>query len=327
MKIHRLKVFLTLLTFCLAISGNSTIAGQSPPDLAAGYREFYAGRLVEAGQIAEQLVRANPRSADNRILLARTRLVQGQIPLAYEELRRALQISPRNVDVLYHLGLVSNVMAQRQFRQLFKMAPESARAHQLLGDTYYAQKNVAHALEEYEAAVKANPELVEVWLAMGDLAKSQLQFDKAISSYAEAAELQPANYEALYGLGTSYQQQENPEKAIEILLRLVQLFPNESEGRVALGSAFLKANQPAEAVKHLEAAISIDPESSQAYQLLGRCQQALGQEQPSAESFRKARELVLSGLEDRRIKVRKKVVGPAAQDLPPTQGNNPPKEK
>jgi tetratricopeptide (TPR) repeat protein len=318
---------LVLLSLCIFIFGNARISAQSAGDLAAGYREFYAGHLPEAGRIAEQLARANSRSAEARILSARIHLVQGQVPAAYEELQSALRTSPGNVDVMYYLGLVSNVMAQRQFSQLFKMAPQSARAHQLLGETYHAQKNAAQAFEEYEAAVKANPELVEVWLVMGDLAKSQLQFDKAISCYAKAVELQPANYEALYGLGTSYQQQEDPQKAIEVLTRLVQWFPHESEGRIALGSALLKANQPAEAVKHLEAAISTDPESSQAYQLLGRCQQALGQAEQSAESFRKARQLVFSGLEDRQTKLRKKVLQPAGQDLVPPMKSSPPTER
>jgi tetratricopeptide (TPR) repeat protein len=304
-----------ILVLSIAAGGNVLLLAQStPPNLAAGYREFYAGNLVEAARIAEGSVRANPRSVEARILLARTRMVVGQVPGAYEELRRAYLISPRNIDVLYFLGLAANIMAQGEYSQLFKMAPESGRAHQLQGEMYQLQEKAEKAMEEYEAAVKANPELVDVWLAMGDLARSELQYDKAISCYQRAQEIRPTNYDALYGLGACYQQQD-PQKALEYFNRAVQVAPNETESRLALGDVLLKTNRYAEALKQLQVAIQQDPKLRQAYILMGRAQKGLGQDAEAEQSFKKAQELVQTELETRRGTIRKGI----AQPTPPIQ--------
>jgi len=278
-------------------------AQSSDARLASGYHEYYAGNLREAARIAEQCMRTNPRSAEARILLARIQMVTGQVPRAYEELHRALRTSPRNIDVLYYMSLVSNIMSQGEYLQLYKMAPDSGRSHQLQAEMYHLQQNRAKALEEYEAAVKANPRLLEVWLAMGDLERSDLNFGKAVADYNKVLEIQSSNYDALYGLGACSQQEE-PQKAIEFFTRAIQVAPEQTESRVALGDALLKVNQPAEAMIQLEAAIRLDPQLRQAYVLLGRAQQALGQNALAEQSFRKAREIVQTEFDTKRTRIR-----------------------
>lgn len=293
-------------------AGVASLAQSSAEDLTAGYREYYAGNLQNAVRIAEQCVRANPRMVEARILLARIQMVMGQVPRAYEELHRALRLSLGNIDVLYYMGLVSNIMAQGEYLQLYKMAPGSGRSHQSQGEMYHLQQNRAKALEEYEAAVKASPELLEVWLAMGDLERSDLNFEKAAADYKKALEIQSSNYDALYGLGACSQQEE-PEKAIEYFTRAIQVAPEQTESRVALGDVLLKTNQPAVAIKQLQAAIQLDPKLRQAYILLGRAQQALGQDALAEQSFQKAREIVQTELDTRRNRVRKSLQIPDPQ--------------
>lgn len=305
---------LFVLVLFSSITPPTALAQSAPPNLAAGYREFYAGNLGEAARIAEGIVRTNPRSVEARILLARTRMVVGQIPGAYEELRRAYQTSPRNIDALYYLGLAANIMAHGEYIQLFKMAPESGRAHQLEGEMYQLQKDTVKAFEEYEAAVKVSPELVEVWLAMGDLARTELQFDKAISCYNRALEIRPSNYDAFYGLGACYQQQE-PQKALEYFSRAVEVAPKETESRLAMGDVLLKTNRPAEALKQLQMAVELNPKLRQGYILMGRAQRALGQDVAAEQSFKKAQELVETELETRRGTIRKGI----AEPTPPIQ--------
>lgn len=305
------------VVFAFLGAGVASLAQSSSEDLVAGYHEYYAGNLRDAARIAEQCVRANPRIAEARILLARIQMVTGQVPRAYQELQRALRTSPGNIDVLYYMGLVSNIMAQGEYLQLYKMAPDSGRAHQLQGEMYHLQQNRAKALEEYEAAVKASPELLEVWLAMGDLERSDLNFEKAAADYKKALEIQSSNYDALYGLGACSQQEE-PEKAIEFFTRAVQVAPEQTESRVALGDVLLKTNQPAEAIKQLQAAVQLNPKLRQAYILLGRAQQALGQDALAEQSFRKARDIVQIELDTRRNRVRKglQISEPQAKENP-----------
>ena len=298
------RTAVNILAFLISLSTVTDFLAQSPDEsLGSGYHEYYAGNLREATRIAEQCVRANPRSAEARILLARIQMVTGQVPRAYEELHRALRTSPGNIDVLYYMSLVSNIMSQGEYLQLYRMAPDSGRSHQLQAEMYHLQQNRAKALEEYEAAVQANPRLLEVWLAMGDLERSDLNFEKAVADYNKVLEIQSSNYDALYGLGACSQQEE-PQKAIEFFTRAIQVAPEQTESRVALGEVLLKVNQPTEAIKQLEAAIKLDPQLRQAYVLLGRAHQALGHETLAEQSFRKAREIVQTELDTKRTRMK-----------------------
>ena len=128
-------------------------------------------------------------------------------------------------------------------------------------------------------------------------------FGKAVADYNKVLEIQSSNYDALYGLGACSQQEE-PQKAIEFFTRAIQVAPEQTESRVALGDALLKVNQPAEAMIQLEAAIRLDPQLRQAYVLLGRAQQALGQNALAEQSFRKAREIVQTELDTKRTRIR-----------------------
>ena len=186
------------------------------------------------------------------------------------------------------------------------------------------QQERAKALEEYAAAVKASPQLLDVWLEMGDLERAELHFEKAAENYQQALEIQSSNYDALYGLGACYQQQD-PEKAIEFFTRAIQVAPKQAEGYVALGDVLLKTNKPEWALKQLQVAVQLDPGLRQAYILLGRAQQALGQDTLAEQSFQKAREIVQTELETRRGRLRKSLQIRASQieeSVPPAKGES-----
>ncbi len=70
-------------------------------------------------------------------------------------------------------------------------APGSARAHQLLGQSYEAQGKKAEAEAELKAAFEAGPPTAGVLVALGDLRRSQLDFAEARTYYTRAIELAP----------------------------------------------------------------------------------------------------------------------------------------
>ena len=107
--------------------------------------------------LARPYLAQQPNDPRVHVLIARAHIRNADFDAAYQQLRRALRIAPRNEDVLYYLGVVSARLAEQQLLHLAQMAPESARVHQLQAEALEAQERRSAAEEEYEAALKVKP--------------------------------------------------------------------------------------------------------------------------------------------------------------------------
>ncbi len=271
------------------------LRGDQPGGLAEGVRALYRGEYDRAASLAASFVKAHPEASAGFILLARTEIAQGKYQPAYENLRQALRLAPTSVDALYYLGRVALILSQVQYRELYDLAPDSARVHQLLAESYRAQEKTAEAEQEYKAALEASPRSVEVLDALGDLERSSNHYDEALPYYSRAADIAPRDYNSVYGLGASYLLKFEPERAIEYFRKALKIDPKSAAARFAVGDALLRVGKAQEAVAELKAAVALEPEMEQAYRLLGRAYQKLGQKREAEEAFKKSKEVSQEG--------------------------------
>ena len=113
------------------------------------------------------------------MLLVRVHLERDEWDSAYRMANRAARAHPADVDVLYYLGLVTRRLAADQFQRLVRMAPDSARVHQLQAEMLEAQERRADAEKEYAAALEAKPDLLEALLGLGKLKRIRLACEEA----------------------------------------------------------------------------------------------------------------------------------------------------
>ena len=59
----------------------------------------------------------------------------GRFDAAYAGFREARRRDPRNPDALYYLALTAGALAEAEYARLVELAPGSARAHQLRGQS------------------------------------------------------------------------------------------------------------------------------------------------------------------------------------------------
>jgi tetratricopeptide (TPR) repeat protein len=259
--------------------------------LDEGTRALYRGDFVQASSLAGEYLKAHPQSAPALILLARAEMAQGKHESAYQTLMKASRLDPGNLDTLYYLAQVCRLLSQAEFQALYEMAPDSARVHQLLAESFRAQADVPKAIEEYEAALRANPQSVEVLDALGDLKRSQFKFEEALSYYARALEIQPRDYDSAYGTGACYLYLQQPERAIKPLRNAVAVDPKSAVARLALGDAQLRAGNAPEAITELQAAVALEPRMRQAYTLLARAYRKLGRNEEADQALKRSNEL------------------------------------
>jgi tetratricopeptide (TPR) repeat protein len=280
-------------------------AAAEPGPLAESLRLLYSGDPVQAAALAEQYLKAHPDSADARVSLAQAKMAVGDFGTAYDQLREAIRVDSNHVEALYHFSTLCTILAQSEHQQLFSMAPDHYRVHQLMAESYLAQENLPEAERAYQAALKANPKSVTVLNALGDLKRRELggtaeasldlaptsRYDAAIPYYSRALKLDPQSYDAHYGLGVSYLNSNKIAEAIEHFRKAVQADPRSAVARLGLGRALLSGEQSARAVEALTTAVRLEPKMRQGFFLLGRAYQKLGKMDLAQQAFAKERDL------------------------------------
>ncbi len=295
---HRLGGTL-LLCLVAMLTAVHLPGGQEAPELAKSTQALFQGNYEQAQTLARDYLKDHPDFPKAWILLARAEIAQGKHTDAFQHLRKALEFDPTNLDALYYLGRVSALLSQIEYQRLYSIAPDSARVHQLMAESFQAQHNRAKAEEEYKAALEANPKSLEVLDALGDLERSEYRLDEAAAYYSRAAELMPHDYTSAYGLGACALFQHQPQRAIARFRRALEIDPSSAGARLALGDALLQANQPAAATAELTAALTLEPTMRQAYTLLARAYQKLGKSREAQEAFKKEQQLAQQDIESR----------------------------
>lgn len=272
------------------------------PSLTESAKALSRGEPERAATLATTYLKARPNDAHARVMLARAVLAQGKFQAAYDELRKALRVDPNHIEALYYLGLLTSALAQNEFQQLYALAPNSDRVHQLLAESFKAQDNTSEAETEYFAALQANPRSLEALVALGELKREQSKFDEAITYYAQAEQIGPLDYDIVYGLGACHTYKQDHQKALAYFRQAVRFDANSGAAHFALGNALFQLGQTAEAISELKSAVALEPKLRQAYFLLGRAQQKLGNKLEAQAAFKKVDELSQTELDEAKRK-------------------------
>lgn len=258
--------------------------------LAEASRALAAGDADRAFRLGTNYLARHPGDARAQVLLVRVHVHRGEWDDAYRMASGAASAHPADVDVLFYLGLVTRRMAAGEFQRLVRMAPDSARVHQLQAETLEAQERRADAEKEYAAALAARPDLLEALLGLAKLQRIRLACQEAIGLYDKAEAIRPT-FDAAYGLGVCHSYVQNDEQAVKEFERAVQRTPSAAVAWAGLGTALVKLRRAAEAIAKLQRAIALEPAMYEAHYMLGMAYQASGDMARAQEAFKKAEQL------------------------------------
>jgi tetratricopeptide (TPR) repeat protein len=224
-----------------------------------GAEQMLGYALLAQGSAAEaipHLERANAQEA-----LGIAQLKTGDFLSAVKNLEAALAKRPNDPDLLYYLGRASGLMSKSAFDTLESAYPDSARAHQALGDSYAALRQVPQAEKEYREALRMRPDTPGIHLSLGQLYAAASQWPQAESEFAAEAKLQPEDAETAYRLGNALLQEGKLKEARERLERADRLRPHMPEVLYALGKAASSQGDAAVAEKAWTELVSIEKDT------------------------------------------------------------------
>lgn len=166
-------------------------------EVAVGADHLKAGRLDEAIQTLQGVLRRNPNNVDGMCFLALAyRKQESHWEDAEALLRRATQVAPDHVSAWLNLG---SILAERNrrmdaidaYREATRIEPGHAGAWALLGNAYAHAAQTDLAAQAYARSVALNPDHANTQLGYGHVLKTLGDQDAALAAYRRAIELRP----------------------------------------------------------------------------------------------------------------------------------------
>jgi tetratricopeptide (TPR) repeat protein len=165
------------------------------------------------------------------------KLEAGNLREALANLREALQEQPNDPDLLYYFGRASGLLSKQSIDTLLATHPDSARAHQSMGENYFVLRQLPEAEKEYQKALELRPETPNAHLELGQVYAMGSRWPQAEEQFRAELKLQPGSAEAAFRLGDSLLQQGKVQEARRELRRSDQLMPNMPETLYELGKS------------------------------------------------------------------------------------------
>ena len=216
-------------------------------------------------------------------MLFRSYTESGQQEQALEILRKADQLFPQNIEVLYELGRVYSDLMTKTYEKMDQVDPDSYRVHQLIGGYYEARRDTRAALEEYIKAMEKKPEAPDLHYALGNIYWKEHEFEKAKSEFEIELQLAPENYLATWKLGNIYLSERKYDLAFRFLNKALQQKPNLAQAHRDLGRALFQTGDYEGAIGHLKTVVQLADEST-AHYLMAKAYRKLGKtKEQSAE--------------------------------------------
>lgn len=174
-----------------------------------------------------------PTRVDILSWLATGQEMAGDIPDEIATLKQALAGQPENVDLLYLLGHAYERMGNDEVARLEKSAPGSARAEQLLGESYSASNEWPSAVLRFQNALAAAAATSGVHLELGEVLLRQGKLNRAAEEFEQELRLRPQSLGAVVRRGEVTLLQGDVEKALQEWTRA--LTTDEARTEMILG--------------------------------------------------------------------------------------------
>ena len=205
----------------------------------------------------------------------------------YEELTRVRDV--KGHEAIYLRGAAYRQLGKSMLDRLIEESPDSARAHQLLADSLYAENRFGEAAEQFVLALERQPGDPILLLSLANARLREPNYRLATEAYRKVLAISPADAEASYNLGLALAAQNLHREAVTPFRRALELQPDLVLAHAALGKALVALGDVEEAVGHLEAGASTDEDGTlhyrlfQAYRKLGLDEKAEAARHRSAQ--------------------------------------------
>jgi len=208
----------------------------------------------------EQIVRLQPESTDDHLLLGRLYRLNNDLQKAEAEFKTAVKLQPDSEEAVTTLAYLYNELGDTgRATDVLSSVPgneRSAKLYSALGYTYEQRKQYKNAIEAYRHAIEldrdnldairglaenllndgqteaaleqyrviadANPEDAQTYIRIAEIYRKQGKFDPALENLKKAASMVQDSIEVPYNIASIYQAQGRYDEAVPIMKDLLK---------------------------------------------------------------------------------------------------------
>jgi tetratricopeptide (TPR) repeat protein len=196
-------------------------------------------------------------------------------------------------DDLYRRSRDAEQQSKQAFEQVVQLAPDSYRAHQIMADSFIAQKQDDKAIEEYRNVLRLKPDLPGIHQAIGEALIRAGKLPDALDEFQAEIKLQPRSASAHMDAGRVLLMMGKEDDAQQMLTASLKLDRPPLETYVLEGKLDVQRKDYRGAIDRLTHYTSLEKGDSTAYYLLAMSYRGLGDKQhlsSAMEMYRKTSE-------------------------------------
>jgi Flp pilus assembly protein TadD len=131
----------------------------------------------------------------------------------------------------------------RFWRKTIEVSPRSVKARNAMGLTYFRERDIKRAIQEYNIGIQINPDYADTYNNRGVAYVRQGKFEQAISDYNKVLEMKPNDAAAYNNRCVAYGQTGNLEQAISDCNQALRLNPDYADAYNNLAVAYFLRNE------------------------------------------------------------------------------------
>jgi tetratricopeptide (TPR) repeat protein/SAM-dependent methyltransferase len=191
-------------------------------------QHFQAGRLIEAMELYQQVLLADPKHIGGLHHLGLVAIKIGRPEIAVDLIGQAIALNEANAT-LHHdicfalLALDRHAEVVRHARRAIALKPDDINAHLLLADSFLKHQALDEAIAAYRAALALDPARAEVHNNLAESLFAQGRLNEAEQSFKEALRLEPELTTAYNNLATIYFLAGNTAQALSVIIQGLQI--------------------------------------------------------------------------------------------------------
>ena len=247
---------------------------------------------LEAATYLEEALRESPEDRDAAQLLGLSYYFSGKPTQAIPALEKVRLWHPNeNIDAIYVLGLCYALNrnypeALETFAHLYRLEPDSAASHLMLGRILLRQGFDPVAEQEVRKALALSPRLPLAHFTLGEFYAYSADYPKAAQEFRQELDINPGYAPAFNHLGDAYWRLKRNEDAERVLQGSIWLDSTSAEPYVILGKVFMAKRQLPQAERTLQRAIAVDSGNYTAHYLLGQLYREQGKTAAAEREFK-----------------------------------------
>ncbi len=237
-------------------------------------------------------VNEQPQSSELHKLLANAYLIAGELDLAEQTLRQAIQLDPKDIQsrlVYAKLLLETNYSADaiEHLSLIAKYQPKHPQVNQLLVKAYLSQRDYAQATKISEAMQGVESQASTGYFYHGLVLQTQQKYIQALDKFNKAIELSPKAIEPLSSYVRTSLAMKKPHLAEDKLNQVIKDYPDFAIAQNLLGEVQVQQKKNAQAIASFSAAIDKNNQWSLPYRNLAATQLLMKQQSAAIATLEK----------------------------------------